>query len=70
MVRHDPPQALVQFGAMLVQHHGVGIPVQLLETQSAVILPLNLLDGALQHVPDFAHILFVHIVLLKTGKPV
>lgn len=38
-------QACVELLPVLVEHHGVGIPVQLLKAQSTVVLPLNLLDG-------------------------
>lgn len=43
----DFPQARVELLPVLVEHHGVGIPVQLLKAQPAVVLPLDLLDGVL-----------------------
>ena len=43
VVGHHLLQAAVQALAVFVQHHGVGVPVQLLEAQPRVVLPLNLL---------------------------
>ena len=45
---------------MLVQDHGVGVAVELLETEAGVVLPLDLLDGLLEQVPDVLHVLLVH----------
>lgn len=56
----DLSESCVQLLAVFVKHHGVGVPVKLLEAQAAVVLPLDLLDGVLQEVPDVVHILFVH----------
>ena len=58
--RDDLPQACVELLPVLVEHHGVGIPVQLLKAQPTVVLPLNLLDGILQKVPDVVDVLFIH----------
>lgn len=60
MFGDDLPQARVELLAVLVQHHGVGVPVELLEAQAAVVLPLDLLDGVLQQVPDVVDVLLVH----------
>lgn len=62
------PQARVQLLAMLVEHHGVGIPVQLLKAKPTVVLPLDLLDGILQKVPDVVHILLIHCHLGRGGN--
>ena len=43
-----------------VRTHSVSIPVQLLETQPSVVLPLNLLYGIAQQVPDLRHIFLIH----------
>ena len=43
----DLPQARVELLPVLVEHHGVGIPVELLKAQPTVVLPLDLLDGIL-----------------------
>lgn len=43
----DLPQARVKLLPVLVEHHGVGIPVELLKAQPTVVLPLDLLDGIL-----------------------
>lgn len=56
----DLTQACVELLAVFVQHHGVGVPVELLEAQPAVVLPLDLLDGILQKVPDVVDILLIH----------
>ena len=61
---HDVLQALVQLVPVLVQHHGVRVPVQLLERQPAVVLLLYFLDGLLQQRPDVRHVLVVHRHLL------
>ncbi len=45
---------------MLVQDHGVGVPVELLKAQPTVVFPLNLLDGIFQEVPDVVDILLIH----------
>ena len=60
MLRHHFPQARVELLPMLVEHHGVSVPVQLLKAQPTVVLPLDLLDGVLQKVPDVVDILLVH----------
>lgn len=60
MLGDDLPQARVELLAVLVQHHGVGVPVELLKAQAAVVLPLDLLDGVLQQVPDVVDVLLVH----------
>lgn len=60
MLRDDFSETRVELLAMLVEHHGVGVPVQLLKAQAAVVLPLDLLDGILQKVPDVVHIFFIH----------
>ena len=60
MLRHHLPQARVELLPVLVEHHGVSVPVQLLEAQSTVVLPLDLLDGVLQKVPDVVDIFLVH----------
>lgn len=62
---HDVLQALVQLVPVLVQHHGVRVPVQLLERQPAVVLLLYFLDGLLQQRPDVRHVLVVHRHLLS-----
>lgn len=54
------PQTRVELLPVLVEDHGVGIPVQLLKTEAAVVLPLDLLDGILEEVPDVVHILLIH----------
>lgn len=54
------PQARVELLAVLVQDHGVGIPVKLLEAQAAVVLSLDLLNGVLQQIPDVVDVLLVH----------
>lgn len=64
----DLAQARVELLAMFVQHHCVGVPVELLEAQPAVVLPLDLLDGILQKVPDVVDILFVHRHLQRTKE--
>lgn len=64
----DLAQARVELLAMFVQHHGVGVPVELLEAQPAVVLPLDLLDGILQKVPDVVYILLVHCHLQWTKE--
>lgn len=56
----DFSQSCVQLLAVFVQHHGVGVPVQLLEAQATVVLPLDLLNGVLEEVPDVVDVLFVH----------
>lgn len=56
----DLAQARVELLAMFVQHHCVGVPVELLEAQPAVVLPLDLLDSVLQKVPDIVDILLIH----------
>lgn len=43
----DLPQARVELLPMFVEHHSIGVPVQLLKAESAVVLPLYLLDGIL-----------------------
>ena len=48
-----------------MQDHGVGIAVELLETQPAVVFPLNLLNRVLQHAPDRIDVPFVHVILLE-----
>ena len=45
MVCDDLLEPAVEALAVLVEHHGVGIPVQLLETQPRVVLPLDLLGN-------------------------
>ena len=60
MLRHHFPQTRVELLPVLVEYHGVGVPVQLLEAQPTVVLPLDLLDGVLQKVPDVVDILLVH----------
>ena len=60
MLCDDLAQARVELLAVLVEHHGVGVPVQLLEAQATVVLPLDLLDGVLQQVPDVVDVLLVH----------
>ncbi len=54
------PQACVELLSVLVQDHGVGVPVELLEAQPTVVFPLNLLDGIFQEVPDVVDILLIH----------
>lgn len=61
----DLPQARVQLLSVFVEHHRVGVPVQFLEAQAAVVLPLNLLDGILQKVPDVVDVLLIHRHLHK-----
>ncbi len=58
-------EARVELLPMFVQHHGVGVPVELLEAQPTVVLPLDLLDGVLQKIPDVIHILLIHGHLQK-----
>ena len=60
MLCDDLAQARVELLAVLVEHHGVGVPVQLLEAQATVVLPLDLLDGVLQEVPDVVDVLLIH----------
>ena len=60
MLGDDLAQARVELLAVLVEHHGVGVPVQLLEAQATVVLPLDLLDGVLQQVPNVVDILLIH----------
>lgn len=60
MFGDDLPQARVQLLSVFVKDHCVGVPVQFLEAQAAVVLPLNLLDGILQKVPNVVDILLVH----------
>ena len=45
MVCDDLLEPAIEALAVLVEHHGVGIPVQLLETQPRVVLPLDLLGN-------------------------
>ena len=40
---------------MLVEHHGVGVPVQLLETQPRVVLPLDLLQDGVKLIATDYH---------------
>jgi hypothetical protein len=68
MTRHHFPESFIEFRAVLVKNHGVSIPVQLLETESTVVLPLNFLNGALQHAPDLVYVLFIHVILLKNAS--
>lgn len=68
MFSDNLPQASVQLLSMFVEHHCVGISVQFLKAEAAVILPLNLLDGILQKVPDIVYILLIHRHLQKIGS--
>lgn len=54
------PQSRVELLSMFVQYHSVGVPVELLEAKPTVVLPLDLLDGILQEIPDVVDILFIH----------
>lgn len=60
MLCDDFSQSRVELLAVFVQHHGVGVPVQLLEAQAAVVLPLDLLNGVLEEVPDVVDVLLIH----------
>lgn len=60
MFGHDLPQARVELLSMFVEHHCVRVPVELLKAQATVVLPLNLLDGILQKVPDIVDIFLIH----------
>lgn len=62
------PQAGVQLLSVLVQYHGVSVSVQLLKTEPTVVLPLNLLNGVLQKVPDVVDILLIHRHLQKRDR--
>ena len=66
MLVDDLLEAGVQLLAELVQHHGVGVAVELLEAQAAVVLLLDLLNGALQHLPYVLHILDVDCRLVAS----
>ena len=57
---HNLSEAGVQPLAVLVEDHGVGVAVELLEAEARVVFPLNFLNGVLQEVPDVLHVLFVH----------
>ena len=60
MVLNNFLQPFVQLVAMFVQDHGVGVPVELFETQPTVVLLLDLLDGVLQQIPRLLHVLVIH----------
>lgn len=47
MLCDNLPQACVELLSVLVEHHRVCVPVQLLKAQPTVVLPLDLLDGIL-----------------------
>ena len=47
--------------AMFVQHHGVRIAIELLETEARVVFLLDLDDGVSQQLPDIVHQLVVHV---------
>lgn len=68
MLSDDLPQPRVELLSMLVEDHGVGVPVELLEAQAAVVLPLDLLDGVLQKVPDVVDVLLIHCHLQKVTR--
>lgn len=60
MLGDDFAQSCVELLAVFVQHHGIGIPVQLLKAQTTVVLSLDLLDGILQEIPDVVDVFLVH----------
>jgi len=60
VLRHHLLESSVEPLAVLVQNHGVRVAVQLLEAEAGVVLPLDLLDGVLQQLPDVLHKLLVH----------
>lgn len=68
MLSDDLPQPRVELLSVLVEDHGVGVPVELLEAQAAVVLPLDLLDGVLQKVPDVVDVLLIHCHLQEVTR--
>lgn len=68
MLSDDLPQPRVELLSVLVEDHGVGVPVEFLEAQTAVVLPLDLLDGVLQKVPDVVDVLLIHCHLREVMR--
>ena len=60
MISDHLAQAGVQLLAVLMQHHGISIAIQLFKAQSTVVLLLDFLDGIFQQGPDVVHILLIH----------
>lgn len=53
---------------MFMQHHCVRIPVELLKTETTIVLALDLLDCVFQKIPNAVHIFLIHSHLEKETR--
>ena len=60
MRRHYFLESGVQPLSVLVQDHRVGVSIELLKAEPGIVLPLDLLDGVFQKLPDVLDELLVH----------
>ena len=60
MLADDLAESRVELLAVLVEHHGVGVPIEFFEGETAVVLLLDLLDGVPQQRPDVVDVFLVH----------